>query len=109
MNIPKISIVDGYIAISLWFTSQIAVCDSGQPFLETLNSNDPLRITGDSLDTATMIVWGVKGFAIIASTYLVIRTGKLLHLQAHTEAFWSFVGAIITGVSAMIVETLLLG
>lgn len=89
--------------------SPFAFSNAGQPFLETLDTNDPLRVMGDSMDTATMIVWGVKGFAIVASTYFIIRTGKLLHLQAHTEAFWCFVGAMIAGASAMIVETLLLG
>ena len=94
--------------LMLTMTSDIALA-GGQPFLDTLRSGDTLLATQDSFSTARLLLWAVKAASVLVTTFLVIRAGKLIHLQAHYEAFWTFVGAVVAGASAMVAEAMFLG
>jgi hypothetical protein len=80
-----------------------------QPFLGTIGAGDSLHVTSDGSGTLTVIVWAVKAASVIATTVLLYFTGKRLHTEDYYAALWSFVAAMVAGISPFIAETLFLG
>lgn len=80
-----------------------------QPFLGTIGAGDSLHVTSDGSGTLTVVVWAVKAASIVATTVLLYFTGKRLHTEDYYAALWSFVAAMVAGISPFIAETLFLG
>jgi len=81
---------------------------SSASFLDALSKNDALNVTVETFDTAKTIVWVMKSIAVVASTCLLITTAKLLKSNAHYDALWTMVGAVIAGISPNIVQVFFL-
>jgi hypothetical protein len=79
-----------------------------QPFASTIDASDATRSSATSFDALLTIVWAVKLSSVVLASCLLIFSAQQMRTGEYDRAFYSFVAAIIAGISTFLAENLFL-
>lgn len=107
MNTKIALTIGAVLGVMLLGASAQALADWEEPFLQTINSSDSLRVVQESFDSVRVVLWAVRAASVVLSTFLLFFTARRLHQDDYQGALWSFVAAMVAGASPFFAEALL--